>query len=44
MSTSIICAGDGSEPLLSSRVPDLQFADLALMFDHLESEIDADGG
>lgn len=44
LTASIVGTGDGSKPLLSSCVPDLEFDIFVINLDGLESEVDADGG
>lgn len=43
INTSIVGACDGSEPLLSGRIPDLQFTHFVVNFQHPEPEINANG-
>lgn len=42
--TFIVSVGDGSEPLLTCSVPDLQFDILSIGIDCFESKIDSDSG
>ena len=41
---SVICSGDGPEPLLSSGISYLQLDSLAVQLDRPDLEIDTDGG
>jgi hypothetical protein len=42
--TFVVCVGDGSESLLTSCIPYLQFDVFAIRIDCFESEIDSNGG
>lgn len=44
MGTPVVGTGDGTESLLASRVPDLQFAQFVIGLCHFEAEVDSDGG
>lgn len=39
--TSIICTGDGSEPLLSSSIPNLHFVPFLVNFDGFDFKVDS---
>ena len=41
---AVVGGGDGAEPLRAGRVPDLQFAALAVDFNSADLEVNADGG
>ena len=41
---SIVGGGDGSEPFLASRVPDLEFHRLFIDLYGAKAKVDADGG
>ena len=41
---TIVGGGDGAEPLLACRVPNLQLATLVVDFDSANLEVNADGG
>lgn len=43
LSTFVVGVDDGSEPLLSCGVPNLQFYDFVINFHGLEPEVDSDG-
>jgi hypothetical protein len=40
--STIVCRGDGSEPLLASRVPNLKFNSLSIQLDCADLKVDSD--
>ena len=44
LAASIVCAGDGSEPLLSGSVPDLKLDAFIIDGEGFEPKVDSDGG